>query len=120
MKKNLRLICIASVLCVAFLAVAEGFRTPPTVAWDKVTQYEDGRTIETNAVVTYQVYRRTGTNNVNIGNTTNLFYTDATAQLRQTYTYTVAPVVWGIEAVASSNLVIMTYPPKAVGQPRIQ
>lgn len=122
MKKNSAGLAVVAILAMAFVVMAaEQFRTPPTVAWDRVTQYDDGRTIETNAVVTYYVYRKLGTNApVQIGSTTNLFYSDTNAALRQTYTYTISPAVWGIEAVTSSNLVIMTYPPKAVGQPRVQ
>lgn len=102
----------AAVLAVATLW-ADTIARPPTLEWDPVTKYSDGRNIETNTVVKYNVYRATGndTNRVKIATVTTTSYADTNAILAMVYTYWVAGELWGLEAEPSPGLVFMTYAP---------
>ena len=108
---------------VTVVALADTIVRPPTIDWDPVTKYSDGRNLETNAVVKYNVYRTTAasTNWLKIATTTNLFYVDTNAVLATTYTYRIAGELYGLEAAPSPGLVFMTYAPaQIISAPRLQ
>jgi len=122
MKKFFLTLTVAAVF-VAVAALADSIVRPPTVEWDPVTKYSDGRNLETNAVVKYNVYRSTAasTNLVKIATTTNTFYVDTNAVLATTYTYRIAGELWGLEATLSPGMVFMTYAPAQITTaPRLQ
>lgn len=122
MKKSI-LAVAAMFALVAAVVLADSIVRPPTVEWDPVTKYSDGRNLETNAVVRYNVYRSTqsATNWVKLATTTNLFYADTNAVLAQTYNYRIAAELWGLEATPSAVTTFAAFAPaQLLSAPRMQ
>lgn len=121
MKKHLLVLAAAATLVAS--VIADTIIRPPTVEWQPVTKYSDGRNIETNAVVKYNVYRSSSlaTNWVKVTTTTNLTYSDTNITVGVTYRYRIAGELWGLEGTNSAITDFIAYgPAKPAAAPAMQ